>query len=103
MAIHSFHRFIHKWCLGMHRINTDFTGRTGRQLWITAGWYWCAINSPIRYVSEMACLSKRPQMRPPCREPTPDSTLVCLLDGRREPAIRSAIMQGVSQADCKGL
>jgi len=35
----------------MHRINTAFTGHRGPHLWITPGWYGCAINSPIRYQS----------------------------------------------------
>ena len=58
MAIHSFHRFIHNKCLGMQPIDTAFTGCPGPQLWITAGWYRCAINNPNRYASEMGCRSK---------------------------------------------
>ena len=49
---------------GYTRINTVRTGSLEPQLWITTGWYGCAINSPNRYPSEMDCLAKHPKMSP---------------------------------------
>lgn len=92
MAIHSFHRFIHNQTLGMYGVNTAFTDCRGPHLWITRGWYGCAINNPVGYQSEMHCPAKHPQITP-SGSPVP----------ARSALLRHAVTQCVFQPECEGL
>lgn len=81
----------------MHGINTAFTDCRVPHLWITPGWYGCAINSPVGYQSEMHCPAKHPQA-------SPSGRVVCLPAPRfvSSPA-GNAVTQRVFQPRSEGL